>query len=276
MTVYTPNSNTAQILERGYDLVKSVPYRVTARWVFYRLLQDGFYSKKNDYKNKWVKAVSKARHTFYKGWRPDTLVDDTRDSFVRGRGSASVDQWLYNVSENAEVKLDKWITQDVYVELWYEARAMTEQFAYYTEHVTLRPMGGQPSIPYKWAIAKDLEDAKNLYDKPIVILYFGDLDDHGSIISEVVERDVRGWCEAGFEFIRCGLTYEQVEKYRIPENFEKPNEYQWEALPDEGAREIITSNVSGLLRQDAFTRITEAELQATGWFRDQVRELCNN
>src|SRR5690606_12535114 len=112
--------------------------------------------------------------------------------------------------------------QDYYVELWFEARAMAQQFAYYTEHITLRPMGGHASIAFKWEIAKDLENASEWYGKPIRILYFGDLDPAGGTIMEVVEEDVRKWCGVDFDLIRCGLTMQQVRQYQVPENFEKP------------------------------------------------------
>jgi hypothetical protein len=150
---------------------------------------------------------------------------------------------------------------------------MTQQFEHYTEHITLRPMGGQASIEYKWRTAKALEQATQRYSTPIVILYFGDLDTAGGIISEVIERDVRKWCEVDFEFIRCGLNAEQVARYNVPENPEKPGEYQWEALSDEGAREIITTNVAPYLRHDAFEDVEKQEDEATQWVRGQLANL---
>ncbi len=239
MEVYKPQQQTARILDRAFELVESVPYTVSARWLFYRLLQEGYYNTKQDYSNKFLKAVSAARHAFYKQWRPDTLADETREAIPGGAGWESGASWLEAVAK-AECQLDKWYLQPVYLECWYEARAMTDQFRHYTKNVTLRPMGGQPSIPYKWKTAKDLERAARRYHHPIIILYFGDLDPAGETISETIERDVREWCNARFEFVRCGLTAEQVSLYNVPENIEHPGAYQWEALTDEGAREIMT------------------------------------
>jgi hypothetical protein len=175
---YNPQKQTAVIIDRAYELVQSVPYQVSARWLFYRLLQEGFYSTKQDYSNKFLKAISTARRSFYKDWRPYTLADETRAPIIGGDGFETPADWLDAVAR-AECQLDKWHSQPVYLECWYEARAMTDQFRHYTKHVTLRPMGGQPSIPYKWQIAKDLEAAARTYCKPIKILYFGDLDPAG-------------------------------------------------------------------------------------------------
>ncbi len=271
---YTPQGKTAQILDRAYELVQSVPYQVSARWLFYRLLQEGFYSTKQDYSNKFLKAVSAARHAFYNQWRPDTLADETRESIPGGGGWESPKDWLTAVAE-AECLLDKWHAQPVYLECWYEARAMTDQFRHYTNHVTLRPMGGQPSIPYKWGIAKDLERAAKQYNHPIKILYFGDLDPAGETISETIERDVRTWCTCDFKFIRCGLTAEQVRRYRVPENIEHPGAYQWEALTDDGARTIITSNLDRFLRHGAFSEIEAQEHAVSKWLADKLTDLAS-
>src|SRR3990167_7704112 len=85
---YKPEEETAVILDRGYELIQSVPYKVSTRWVFYQLLQEGYYNSKQDYANKWVKATSRARHAGYKDWRWDTLSDETREIIFRSQGFA--------------------------------------------------------------------------------------------------------------------------------------------------------------------------------------------
>lgn len=267
---YKPQGKTVAMLARALELVNSVPYQVSLRWLFYRLLQEGFYSSKDDYKNKFGPALAAARHAFYNGWRPDTLADETREAIVRGDGFSSAKDWLDAVARGATCHLDRWLYQSCYIELWFEARAMSQQFEHYTEHMTLRPLGGQPSIPYKWQAAKDLEAAARNYGKPVVILYFGDLDTAGENIALVVERDVRAWCSAAFQFIHCGLNAEQVQFYGVPENPEKPGEYQWEALTDDAARDIITSNTSRLLRSAGHSEVDRLERQATEWLRREL------
>ena len=272
MKPYNPHRKTADILDRAWTLVQSVPYQVSARWLFYRLLQEGYYRKKSDY-SKFLKAISTARKAFYGGWQPDTLADETREAIYRGGGYGSVNHWLASLPKDYPCVLDKWQAQPAYVELWFEARAMIDQFRHYTRFITLRPMGGQPSIPFKWESAKHLEQVGAAYDVPITILYFGDLDEAGAHIADVVETDVRQWCEADFEFIHCGLTVEQVRRYDVPENPEKPDEYQWEALPDEAAREIISGYVNRFLRQEVFLAVNQQETAATAWLANEAGEL---
>ena len=269
---YTPRAKTAETLTRGLAMVNSVPYQVSARWVFYRLLQEGYYSKKSDYKNKWIKSSGAARKAFWGGWHPDTMADETRAPIIRGDGYRTPADWLRAQADYIECNLGKWYNQPTYIELWFEARAMADQFRHYTQHITLRPMAGQPSIPFKWETAKHLERMAARYGKPVVILYFGDLDEGGTNIENAIRQDVTNWCNVSFEFIRCGLNPGDPERYGIPENPEKPG-YQWEALPDAGAQEIIKSNVKRYVRQDAFTRVEKRETEATSWIQAKLADL---
>jgi hypothetical protein len=242
--VWTPTDGVAVILRAALKIVSSVPYEVSLRWVFYRLLQLGYYSGKGDY-DKWKNITIPARKTCWEGWDQDTLVDETRQAIERGGGHESVGDWLRSVSSNGiACHLAHWYSQSAYCELWYEARAMTTQFEHYTERITLRPMAGDASIPYKSQAAHALHAARERYDKPVAVLYFGDLDKRGADIANAIAEDVHSWCKSPFEFIRCGLTLDQAQGYNVPENPDKPGEFQWEALDDVGAEEIITSNVA--------------------------------
>ena len=273
---YTPTKKTEKLLDRALELVNSVPYQVSARWLFYRLYQEGWYSYKKDYDNKFLNAIRKARHAEIRGWKPDTLADDTRSEIDRAGNFGQVESWLKAIG-NARCNLEKWHDQPVYVEIWYEARAMTAQFEYYTKYITLRPMGGQPSIPFKYQTAKDIEKLYKYYKKPIVILYFGDLDPAGELISEVIERDVRNWCNVDFDFYRSGLTVDQVKKYKIPESIDHAEAYQWEAVDDPTAREIINEALKPFeIRHDAFSQIEAEQTKAEQWLKEKLIDLVND
>lgn len=271
---YHPRDEQDAILDRAYDLIQSVPYKVSARWLFYALLQEGTYPGKESYRTKLLPLLAKARKTFHKQWRPDTLMDDTREAIIRGDGFDDVDEWLAAVGR-AKCSLDKWVGQDVYLELWFEAKAMRGQFEYYTDYITLRPFGGDPSIAYKWSIAKDLEKAAETYDNPITIVYFGDLDPKGLTIPESAIRDIREWCSADFTFIRGGLNPGDDDKYNIAENPDKPGTFQWEALNDEIARELITSIIGEYISLGSFTETVEEERNATISFQNNWKEFTN-
>jgi len=225
---WKPRIESQKMLDYAMAKIKSVPYKVSSRWVFYRLVQAGFLSKSSMAKFDYL--LSRARKEFYGDWRPDTLTDSIRQADYKGE-----------LHIGYSVKLDSMEEQDFCVQLWFEAEAMHEQFEYHTQNyrVSLVPFRGDCSIPLKWEIAKKLDAIFAEYKKPIKILYFGDCDEKGLQILDAALRDIRAWCKIGFDVERVGLTEDQAKEFGLPENPEKPGNYQWEALPDESAEKLI-------------------------------------
>jgi hypothetical protein len=265
---YEPYGKTRKVLDRAMEHIKSVDYAVSVRWVFYRLLQDGFYTKKADYNN-LVSLTSRARKEWYDGWTPETLTDETRRMDVFEDDGESPDfnldhevrqihagiKWYEDQAKNYvrdfRYKVSPNYHRDWFCVVMFEARAMLEQFRKYTHGLTLCPFGGQPSIEYKWKIAKHIEERCQTYDKPGLVLYFGDCDDAGRLIFEAGREDITAWCEPDLTFIYCGLTENQARSYGIPENLEKPGTFQWEALADHQARQIIENSLAPYFNQTA-------------------------
>lgn len=225
---YAPTKRIQKILNKALERVNSVNYVPSSRWCFYQVYQMGLVTKKD--KNNFDHWTSRARKNFWNGWNPATLKDSVRFSILRGFPEPP-----------KPAKPDYIELQDNYVEVWFEARAMIDQFNYYVKdkNVTMVAFGGDASIPFKWEIAKRLESVFEAYGKPIKILYFGDCDTKGLLIPECALKDIRSWCNVDFEFSHCGLNKDQAKAYNVPENPNKPGEYQWEALTDKQARELI-------------------------------------
>ncbi len=83
--MWQPRQKQQQILERGWYWKESVPYGVNARWIFYKLYDyDHLFGvdKKQAYHNLFLPLFSKARKQFYGNWRPDSLVDDSREGRI--------------------------------------------------------------------------------------------------------------------------------------------------------------------------------------------------
>lgn len=275
VTAYSPDPKSRRILDAAWGYVQSIPYAVTARWLFYRLLQDGFYTTKEDYKGRFLPLLSRARKAFLEGWQPDTLADTGRSSTIRGAGSSSVGKWFQEIQESGVVcELDIWTEQPNYLEIWFEAEAMASQFNHYTEHITLRPFKGDPSLDFKWGIAMALQKRVEQYpDKPVKILYFGDLDKKGLSIPTSAVADIREWSGADFSFERCGLNPDHPARFNIPENPDKPGTYQWEALSDQGAAELITGAVSKYFDQEAAEGVIGRAAGAESWLLEQLQGL---
>ena len=118
--------------------------------------QDGFLQVKSDYK-RLLGYLSKARKRFYGPWRPGTLADDSTAAVVRCDGFESGQDWVDALGHRLSCKLERWRSQAVYVEVWFEAAAMGSQFAHHTnENITLLAFHGDVSIPEKWKAARRL------------------------------------------------------------------------------------------------------------------------
>lgn len=269
--IYSPQAKSQLILERAWEHVNSIPYRATSRWLFYRLLQDGFYRGKDDYKLRFIPLMSRVRHNEWGPWLPDSLADDRRSSIGAAGGERDVAEWASAVAENGiTCVLDHWYRQGTYAIVMFEADAMIRQFQYYTRGVVLWPCGGMPSIDYKYRIAKHIEERSGEYDLPAVVLYFGDYDSAGVTIPETSLADIRGWCDVDFEVVRCGLNEGDAERFGIPENFDKPGEYQWEALSDAAARELITSSVARFVDASVVREVAAEARKAEAAFVEYV------
>lgn len=290
---YTPREDSKNILDRAWHWVQSVDYGVTARWVFYRLLQDGIYSTKSGYKH-LLGLLSKARKEFYGEWRPWTLADDSRapilmqrdgyySIYMRGSGFSDEKSWLATLDKELNCPLDRWANQDVYVEIWFEAAAMQGQFLHYAnENVPLLAFHGDISIPEKWRSAKRLANWMLKYKRPTHIYYYGDYDPKGLIIPQSAWSDVKLWVEAitaqaaphetaiPFYFHRIGINEDQIEDLGIPENPERPGTYQWEALADNQASELIRQ-ASELLSDFHFKATQSREAEIIERFRARIK-----
>lgn len=287
---YEPTKRIAGILNWTLARVQGVPYRVTGRWAFYQGVQElGLTKKDNKNFNKWT---SRARKNFWNGWAPWTLADDTRGILSYGDGFESFEDWLDSFKGERPV-YEKFSTQKNLVMIWFEAEAMRAQFEYYAapHHIPLAPFRGDPGPDYKWRLAKFLCEMTLKYDgKPIVVLYFGDYEPLGKTGSRGkgiripldALKDIRPWFEAlymrGIEemkakmgetvenplvpainFVRCGLNPEHIAKWKLPQNPQRLEEYQWEALSDERARELIVGSIGKYWSSEAVRKVEHRE-----------------
>lgn len=259
---YNPYPANKKMLERAWFHIQSVPYSPSLRWLFYRLYDDrlhgmNFFESKDDYKVWRSGPMSDARVRFYEDnetgmkWRPWTLEDDTRPVYVRHGRFQTIDEWQ-NWKDNLEPDMDEFYSQKYYIEVWFEARAMLKQFAYYLpEYITLVPFGGDYTISPKWEAARRIKNAHEKYGLPIKIIYFGDYDAKGKKIPQSALQDIQPWAGVDFDFKVAGLNKDQVERFNLPEDPDKPGEkqYQWESLSDSQAREIISEAISPYIKE---------------------------
>ena len=118
MSDYQPNTKSLKIVRAAWEHVHSIPYAATSRWLFYRLLQDGFYNSKDDY-DSFLHLFSRVRKGYFEEWRPNTLVDDRRKPVEQIGQYESIQIWLDKYSTgNYLCSLDHFYRQDRYIKVW--------------------------------------------------------------------------------------------------------------------------------------------------------------
>lgn len=293
---YKPSPRVAKILDLALSIVQSVDYEVPARWVFYQLVQRlGF--AKSAYKQ-LLGWLSKARKGFWHGWTPDTLADDTRSIHGRDGGFKDRQKWFESFLEES-CTLEVRSKQPNIVLVLFEAAAMAPQFDHYLEplRISTAPFRGDASIPLKSKIAKRITALHRQFpDKPVRVLYFGDYDPKGLSIPIAALKDIWRWINAPewgnviavqpgdgqtvigtpdgkFQWIRVGINKDQIDSLDIPENPEKPGTYQWEALSDEQAGQMILGAVGGYWEQSVIEETLDEEKAAEIRWRSRLRRM---
>lgn len=270
---YHPRKRQEEILNWCLQKINTVPYRVPLRWAFYRAY-DQFGWKGKDMYKKFIPLLSKARKSFWNGWTPYTLVDDTRAIAKRGWGYPNVDSWIASL-RNEQCVIDKRQDQDQIIIICFEAAAMASQFEYYTKDyfVSLFPFHGDVSVDGKWRLAKWIEELYSRYHKKIHVPYFGDLDKKGQMIPESAMKDVRAWCNVPFEYTHIGLKPEHIKRFNIPANPERPGEYQWESLDDWMAKELILGELNRIVKLDKIQTCLKIEEEGTQRWKGLFDEI---
>lgn len=259
------------ILDSAMDALSAVPYKVSLRWLFYRLIELGYYSEKGDYRH-FKDLQARYRKSQKRGWAPDTLVDDTRPVVYRGDGAEGEDEAIQLQVETLTATLSHFDEQKYYVEVWFEAEAMSRQFQYYTKGLTLRAFKGDFTIEPKWRTAKELEWSAKRYGLPMVIVYFGDLDDKGQLIPHSAVKDIRKWCEYEFHLVIGGLKPEHVDRFKLDPNPDRPGQFQWEALDDTEAQTVIRESISPFVDGDVISAMDERSRMITADIRGAIQQ----
>lgn len=233
-----PNPAAQQVIDETKKNIALVNYSVSLRWLFYRLLQSGILSTKREY-DRYKNTIAKARHSGLIA--RDAIADAGRARINLSGVYGDVHDWTADFAtrlRNGFQCVDLQHAHNPYVIVAFEAKAMAAQFEQYAKPygVTLWPFGGDPSIPYKNELAVFISGIS----QDVVVLYFGDLDSKGASIGESAMRDVRNWSIKPFEAYLAGLTTAQQQAFSLPSNPLHPGAFQWEALSDPLAEQLIT------------------------------------
>lgn len=165
---------------------------------------------------------------------------------------------------------DLWRSAEHYVEVWCESRSIAGVIGDICEElaVSLYPAGGFSSLTLVYEAANSIKAESA--GRPVTVFYVGDYDPAGVLIDKSIERGLRGHLRDEFElnFIRVGITPEQIEQYDLPRKPRKDSDkrvlhisgtVEAEAMPAHILRGLLRERVEALLPEGALAATLVAE-----------------
>jgi hypothetical protein len=170
--------------------------------------------------------------------------------------------------ENFE--LDRQLDQERRLVLWCEAAGMLDQLRRvgepYGVHVVAG--GGFNSVTDKWRFGELVRKACG----PVQVLHIGDLDRHGESIFDVLAEDVQAFDGyRNVDFVRLGVTEQQVEQLGLVSSFEDELVVQAEAIPPDVLARIVDDAIRDRLDLGLMAEVAERSVTIRGGFEAKLR-----
>jgi hypothetical protein len=180
---------------------------------------------------------------------------------------------------------DLWAHADEYCEVWCESRSIAGviQDDCRDLAVSLYPCGGFASISFVHEAAEEINNRDD--ERPVTVFYIGDYDPAGVLIDVALERELREHLDPDIElnFVRLGITPEQIEAYDLPTKARKKTEkrapeiertVEAEAMPANMMRRILRDAVEALLPADAL-RVAKVAEQSEKAFLGSIADILD-
>jgi hypothetical protein len=203
--------------------------QITVRQFYYHCISIGlkdFPETSKQAKNTYASIDNQINQARMSGEIPmDSIADNT--SLLGTRQWDSIEQLLTFASRKYRSKWFK--DQEYYVEVWLEKEALAQIFKQITNKygVFLSVSGGYPKLSQ---INSGIHRFSEYHDKPVKLLYFGDLDASGKdMINTLRDNLAKLRVENDVEVIEVALNIRDVEDFGLVRNpvKEKDKRKKW-------------------------------------------------
>lgn len=232
--------------------------RVSVRQVYYRLVAAGLIANTQKEYSAIQDLLTRARYAGLIDW--DAIEDRNREPQKAKDWRSATDLVLEAASG---FRLDRWVGQPFYVEVWVEKAALAGVLAPVADdyHVTLMVNRGYSSASAMKESADRIRARcrpRGPHERPVII-YVGDHDPSGEdMVRDVRERLVEFGVPDWLDVRKVALTMAQVEEYDPPPNpakmsdsraaayVEKHGESSWEvdALPPDALDVLLRKTIN--------------------------------
>jgi len=206
-----------EIIKQVQAIIRQYTTKLTLRQIFYRLVSaQTIVNTMSSYKYLSSVLVD-ARMDGDIDW--DDIEDRTRGAeggdSIEELVDEYVESWLYALKScGSSYKMPRWKDQKFYVEVWLEKEALSGVFSEITGvlNVVLCVCRGYPSATF---LHDAVERLKEVEEREVVILYFGDHDPSGQDIQRYVQEFLSQF-GLNPDFHKIAITPQQITQYRIP------------------------------------------------------------
>lgn len=270
---WKPNAQSRARLDTITSILESPEYegiKLTLRQTYYQLVsKDIIKNNLREYK-RLGELLSKARLAGLIDW---DIIED------RARKPAKMADWSSAASycDPWQFRLNRWLNQPVYVELWCEKDALSSVLAPITNdlHATLMVNRGYSSSSAMYAAKGRIEENAQDEDgaaRPTHIIYLGDFDPSG----EDMVRDIRDRMATfgvDVEVTKLALNPDQIKKWKLPPNPAKmsdsraagfvaehgKNSYEVDAIPPKELQKMVRRAISDHMDMGLYEEVKERE-----------------
>lgn len=149
---------------------------------------------------------------------------------------------------SASYRRDLWANNAQQVEVWCESDSIAGVLHEVTHRwgVRLLATKGYPSASFVYQEAQHA----NRDGRPLQVYYIGDHDPDGLAIDKALQTDLARHLVVPFDFIRVGVTWDQVDLYGLPgtepkSDYGYPLAVEAEAMPPGTLRKTLNSWIEG-------------------------------
>lgn len=275
------------------QIISEYGYALTLRQIFYRLVSDyGLRNNKTTYTG-LSKQLVKARE---QGDIQVNAIEDRSRGIISSNDVDSGDPLQFLEDQIDELKeiassysMSMWEPQDYYIEVWVEKDALSQVISRISRKycVLTAPSRGYSSFSYIYDAVKRFQ--REGYGKKGLVLHFSDHDPSGLDMTRDLQSRLRSY-GADVEVKRIGLTYEQVQQYKLspnptknadPRSKEYVEQYGnecWEldALPPDVLQQLVEDNIQEYIDQDKWDEREQEIEDNQELIQDKVDEFFKN
>ena len=269
----TPRQPTLDRLDRLASIVSEHGEPMTVRAITYKLYPDAHGQDLTKDYNKTCKDAVRARVLGLVPWDSikEGRVESGGQRLGDGDPSAYLDRCLDADRIAADYHVDRTEAHRVPIEVWFEKATVVDDFEDVCGPLDARYVctrGQSPWTTKRQASQRLSGDAR--------ILYFGDNDEKGREIANVIDRDLRYLAaetdgDDGAPTVEwCGVTEEHEARFGLPAGA------RLDGLDPADLRSIIEESVGRYIDQDALDNLAERETDARNPIRATLDGLLGD